>query len=87
MPEKLKKAVEEGVGETFELRKCRHTFRQRALDEGHDIHNVWLVMGHSTISTTQIYLHISDQNARRVLMDKHPRGRISTERYLSKPWE
>ena len=55
MLEKLKKAVEEDIGETFELRKCRRTFGQRALDEGHDIHNVSLVMGHTTISTTQRY--------------------------------
>lgn len=39
MLEKLKKAVEEDIGELFELRKCRRTFGQRALDEGHDIHD------------------------------------------------
>ena len=55
MVEKLKKAVEEDIGENFELRKCRRTFGQRALDEGHDIHNVSLVMGHSSITTTQRY--------------------------------
>lgn len=55
MIEKLKKVVEEDVGEPFDLRKCRRTFGQRALDDGQDIHNVSLVMGHSSISTTQRY--------------------------------
>ena len=63
MVEKLKKAVEEDIGETFELRKCRRTFGQRALDEGHDIHNVSLVMGHASITTTQRYYCDKDQHS------------------------
>ena len=41
MLEKLKKAVDEDIGEAFELRKRRRTFGQRAPDEGHDIHSVF----------------------------------------------
>ncbi len=63
MVEKLKKAVEDDVGEKFELRKCRRTFGQRALDEGHSIHNVSLVMGHSSITTTQRYYCDKDQHS------------------------
>ena len=37
----------------FELRKCRRTFGQRALDEGQAIHDVSLVMGHASVATTQ----------------------------------
>ena len=55
MLEKLKMAVVEDIGEDFELRECRRTFGQRALDEGQDIHNVSLVMGHASITTTQRY--------------------------------
>ena len=51
----LKTFVEEDLDEAFELRKCRRTFGQRALNEGHDIHNVSLVMGHTTLATTQRY--------------------------------
>ena len=60
----------------------RHTFASMLVEEGVDLSHIQKYMGHSTISTTQIYLHISDQNARRVLMDKHPRGQIDTGRYL-----
>ena len=60
----------------------RHTFASMLVEEGVDLSHIQKYMGHSTISTTQIYLHISDQNARRVLMDKHPRGQIDTGRDL-----
>ncbi len=63
MLEKLKKAVEGDIGETFELRKCRRTFGQRALDEGHNIHNVSLVMGHASITTTQRYYCDKNQHS------------------------
>ena len=60
----------------------RHTFASMLVEEGVDLSHIQKYMGHSTITTTQIYLHISDQNARRVLMDKHPRSHIDTSRYL-----
>ena len=49
----LKTFVEEDLDMKFELRKCRRTFGQRALDEGQAIHDVSLVMGHASVATTQ----------------------------------
>ena len=49
----LKSFVEEDIGFKFDLRKCRRTFGQRAINEGQSIHDVSLVMGHSTMATTQ----------------------------------
>ncbi len=49
----LKSFVEEDVGFKFDLRKCRRTFGQRAINEGQSMHDVSLVMGHSTMATTQ----------------------------------
>lgn len=60
----------------------RHTFASMLVEEGVDLSHIQKYMGHSTITTTQIYLHISDQNARKVLMDKHPRSQIDTGRYF-----
>ncbi len=60
----------------------RHTFASMLVEEGVDLSHIQKYMGHSTISTTQIYLHISDQNARKVLMDKHPRSQIDTGLYM-----
>lgn len=60
----------------------RHTFASMLVEEGVDLSHIQKYLGHSTISTTQIYLHISDRNARRVLMAKHPRAQIDTVQYL-----
>jgi len=49
----LKSFVEEDIGFKFDLRKCRRTFGQRAINEGQSMHDVSLVMGHSTMATTQ----------------------------------
>jgi integrase/recombinase XerD len=49
----LKSMVEDDLDIKFDLRKCRRTFGQRAINEGQSIHNVSLVMGHSTMATTQ----------------------------------
>ena len=49
----LKSMVEEELGIKFDLRKCRRTFGQRAINEGQAIHDVSLVMGHASIATTQ----------------------------------
>ena len=48
----LKSFVEEDLEMKFELRKCRRTFGQRALDEGQAINDVSLVMGHASVATT-----------------------------------
>ena len=50
MLEKPKKAVEEDIGESSDLRKCRRTFGQRALDESQDLYNV---LGHASLATTE----------------------------------
>ncbi len=65
--EKLKLAVEEDVGEEFDLRECRRTFGQMALDAGQDIHDVSLVMGHGSVVTTQ--RHYCDKDERRACRD------------------
>ena len=45
--------MEDDIGFKFDLRKCRRTFGQRAINEGQSMHDVFLVMGHSTMATTQ----------------------------------
>lgn len=54
----------------------RHSFATLLLEEDVDIRYIQNLLGHSSVTTTQIYTHISANKQRRILADKHPRNRI-----------
>ena len=51
----------------------RHTFATHLLNEGCDILIVKELLGHSSLDTTGIYTHISNEKLRRVYLNSHPR--------------
>lgn len=54
----------------------RHTFASLMLEQGVSLRHIQMYLGHSSIATTQIYLHISEDNAREVIRKNHPRNLI-----------
>lgn len=54
----------------------RHTFASLLLEEGVDIKYIQEFLGHSTIVTTQIYLHTTAEKKRMLLESKHPREKL-----------
>jgi len=64
----------------------RHTFASLLLEEGVDIKYIQEFLGHSTIVTTQIYLHTTAEKKRALLEEKHPREKLHFTQDLTAPF-
>ncbi|MFL5752059.1 MAG: site-specific tyrosine recombinase XerD [Bacteroidia bacterium] len=71
-------AKKAGVNKVISPHTFRHSFATHLIDGGADLRAIQEMLGHESITTTEIYTHLDDSFLRENIMSFHPRNKVKT---------
>ena len=66
-------AIKIGLNKTISPHTFRHSFATHLLENGADLRSIQLMLGHESITTTEVYMHLDRKYLAQVLHNFHPR--------------